>query len=195
MAGRLDAEALAAHQIVLNCASTTFMVPLGMSAAAAVAVGHAIGAGDLPRARRAGWLALGSGAAFMGLAACAFLLLPRPLLHIYTQDETVVVLGTRLLMLAAAFQIFDGIQTVATGALRGAGETRQPMFVNLGGYWLFGLPLGYALCFQAQRGVFGIWIGLTISLIIIALCLLWQWGRKSHRMMLRATGSQLAAQP
>jgi MATE family multidrug resistance protein len=193
MAGRLTAEALAAHQIVLNCASTTFMVPLGMSAAAAVAVGHAIGAGDLPRARRAGWLALASGASFMALAACVFLLLPRPILHIYTQDDTVVVLGTRLLMLAAAFQIFDGIQTVATGALRGAGETRQPMFVNLGGYWFFGLPLGYALCFHAQRGVFGIWIGLTISLIVIALYLLWQWSRKSHRMMLRLTEAEIGA--
>jgi MATE family multidrug resistance protein len=194
MAGRLTADALAAHQIVLNCASTTFMVPLGMSAAAAVAVGHAIGAGDLPRARRAGWLALASGAGFMALAACAFLLLPRPLLHIYTQDEIVVSVGTRLLMLAAAFQIFDGIQTVATGALRGAGETRQPMFVNLGGYWFFGLPLGYALCFHARRGVFGIWIGLTISLIVIALYLLWQWARKSHRMLLRATSAEATAQ-
>jgi MATE family multidrug resistance protein len=195
MAGRLTAEALAAHQIVLNCASTTFMVPLGMSAAAAVAVGHAIGAGDLPRARRAGWLALASGAGFMALAACAFLLLPRPLLHIYTQDETVVLLGTRLLMLAAAFQIFDGIQTVATGALRGAGETRQPMFVNLGGYWFFGLPLSYALCFHGQRGVFGIWVGLTISLIVIALYLLWQWSRKSHRMVLHLAEAEIAAQP
>jgi multidrug resistance protein, MATE family len=184
MAGRLTAEALAAHQIVLNCASTTFMVPLGMSAAAAVAVGHAIGAGDLPRARRAGWLALASGASFMALAACAFLALPQLILHIYTRDDTVVVLGTRLLMLAAAFQIFDGIQTVATGALRGAGETRQPMFVNLGGYWFFGLPLGYALCFHAQRGVFGIWIGLTISLIVIALYLLWEWAKRSRQMML-----------
>jgi multidrug resistance protein, MATE family len=193
MAGRLTAEALAAHQIVLNCASTTFMVPLGMSAAAAVAVGHAIGAGDLPRARRAGWLALASGASFMALAACVFLLLPGPILHIYTQDDTVVVLGTRLLMLAAAFQIFDGIQTVATGALRGAGETRQPMFVNLGGYWFFGLPLGYALCFHAQRGVFGIWIGLTISLIVIALYLLWQWSRKSQRMLLRLAGAEIGA--
>jgi MATE family multidrug resistance protein len=194
MAGRLTADALAAHQIVLNCASTTFMVPLGMSAAAAVAVGHAIGAGDLPRARRAGWLALASGAGFMAVAACAFLLLPRPLLHIYTQDEIVVSVGTRLLMLAAAFQIFDGIQTVATGALRGAGETRQPMFVNLGGYWFFGLPLGYALCFHAQRGVFGIWIGLTISLIVIAIYLLWQWARKSHRMLLQAMEAEATAQ-
>jgi MATE family multidrug resistance protein len=195
MAGRLTADALAAHQIVLNCASTTFMVPLGMSAAAAVAVGHAIGAGDLARARRAGWLALACGTGFMALAACAFLLLPRPLLHIYTQDETVVSLGTRLLMLAAAFQIFDGIQTVATGALRGAGETRQPMFVNLGGYWFFGLPLGYALCFHAQRGVFGIWIGLTISLIVIALYLLWQWARKSRRMTPRSIQVEIVVQP
>jgi MATE family multidrug resistance protein len=195
MVGRLTAESLAAHQIVLNCASTTFMVPLGMSAAAAVAVGHAIGAGDLPRARRAGWLALASGAGFMALAACAFLLLPRPLLHIYTQDETVVLLGTRLLMLAAAFQIFDGIQTVATGALRGAGETRQPMFVNLCGYWFFGLPLGYALCFHAQRGVFGIWVGLTISLVVIAVYLLWQWARTSHRMTLHLAQAQIAARP
>ncbi len=175
MAGRLTADALAAHQIVLNCASTTFMVPLGMSAAAAVAVGHAVGAGDLPRARRAGWLALALGAGFMALAACAFLLLPQPLLHIYTHDATVVSLGGQLLVLAAAFQIFDGIQTVATGALRGLGETRQPMLVNLGGYWLFGLPLGYALCFHWHRGVFGIWIGLTTSLIVIAIYLLWHW--------------------
>ena len=106
-------------------------------------------------------------------------------LHIYTPGRNGRVLGTRLLMLAAAFQIFDGIQTVATGALRGVGETRHPMFVNLGGYWFFGLPLGYVLCFHAQRGIFGIWIGLTISLIVIALYLLWQWARKSHRMTLR----------
>ena len=195
MAGRLTADALAAHQIVLNCASTTFMVPLGMSAAAAVAVGHAVGAGDLSRARRAGWLAIASGASFMALAACVFLLLPRPLLHIYTQDEIVVSVGTHLLMLAAAFQIFDGIQTVATGALRGIGETRHPMFVNLAGYWFFGLPLGYVLCFHSQRGIFGIWIGLTNSLILIALYLLWQWARKSHRMTLRFAEAGVAAQP
>lgn len=186
MAGRLSAIALAAHQIVLNCASATFMVPLGVSAAAAVSVGHAVGARDLPRARRAGWLALAVGAGFMAIAAVAFLLLPRTLLHIYTTDESVVQLGTRLLLLAAAFQIFDGIQTVATGALRGVGETRKPMLINLAGYWFFGLPLGYALCFRWQRGIFGIWIGLTVSLVAIALFLLWQWGRISHRLAMSA---------
>jgi multidrug resistance protein, MATE family len=104
-----------------------------------------------------------------------------------------VSVGTRLLMLAAAFQIFDGIQTVATGALRGIGETRHPMFVNLGGYWFFGLPLGYVLCFHTQRGIFGIWVGLPISLIVIALYLLWQWARKSHRMTLRFAEAGIAA--
>jgi MATE family multidrug resistance protein len=85
-------------------------------------------------------------------------------------------------MLAAAFQVFDGIQTVATGALRGLGETRHPMLINLCGYWLFGLPLGYALCFHWAQGVFGIWIGLTISLIVIALYLLWHWSQASARL-------------
>jgi MATE family multidrug resistance protein len=184
-AGRLTAGALAAHQIVLNCASTTFRVPLGVSAAAAVAVGHAIGAGDAARARRAGWLALGLGVSFMALAAVFFISLPGPLMHIYTEDATVVQLGERLLLLAAAFQIFDGMQTVATGALRGLGETRQPMLINLGGYWFFGLPLGYVLCFNRGLGVFGIWIGLTISLIVIAIYLLWHWSRASVRHVLR----------
>ena len=104
-------------------------------------------------------------------------------MHIYTQDETVVAIGCRLLLLAAAFQIFDGIQTVATGALRGVGETRRPMFVNFAGYWCFGLPLGYALCFHGQHGVLGIWIGLTISLIGIAIYLLWHWAGIGRRLL------------
>ncbi len=186
MAGRLSEGALAAHQIVLNCASATFMVPLGMSAAAAVSVGHAVGARDLPRARRAGWLALAAGAGFMALAAAAFVLLPQRILHIYTADPFVVRLGTHLLLLAACFQVFDGIQTVATGALRGVGDTRRPMLVNLAGYWFFGLPLGYALCFHWQRGVFGIWIGLTLSLVAIALYLLWHWAQVSQGLLIGA---------
>jgi MATE family, multidrug efflux pump len=193
MAGRLSEEALAAHQIVLNWASATFMVPLGMSAAAAVAVGHAVGGHDLPRARRAGWLALAAGAGFMALAAIAFVVLPRTLMHIYTADEMVVRVGSRLLLLAACFQIFDGIQTVATGALRGIGDTRRPMLVNLAGYWFFGLPLSYALCFHGGRGVVGIWIGLTLSLIAIALYLLWHWSRTSRRIVLSAMAQGTAS--
>lgn len=184
MAGRLAPAALAAHQIALNCAAFSYMVPLGTSAAAAVAVGHAVGAGDGPRARRAGWLALAIGVSFMACAAIAFLLAPHAILIIYTNQEAVVQMGVPLLALAAAFQIFDGIQTISTGALRGLGETRMPMLANFAGYWIFGLPLGYVLCFWRGRGIFGLWTGLTLALIFIALVLLFQWRRDSSRLAL-----------
>ena len=186
MAGRLTPAALAAHQIALNCAAFSYMVPLGTSAAAAVAVGHAVGAGDGPRARRAGWLAIAIGVSFMACAAVVFLLAPHAILIVYTNQEAVVSMGVPLLALAAAFQIFDGIQTISTGALRGLGETRMPMLANFAGYWVFGLPLGYVLCFRHGQGIFGLWTGLTLALIFIALVLLFQWWRDSSR--LRSTG-------
>ena len=141
-AGYLDPVALATHSIALNYASISYMVPLGVSAAAAVSVGHAVGAGDPERARRAGWLALMLGTSFMLMAAVVFLVAPRPLIALYTHNPQVLAVGPTLLWVAAAFQIFDGIQTVSTGALRGLGETRVPMFANLVGYWVLGLPLG-----------------------------------------------------
>lgn len=178
-AGWLTPVALATHQIALNYAAVTYMVPLGVSAAAAVSVGHAIGAGDRPRARRAGWLAMGLGTAFMLSAAVVFLVAPRPLIELYTHDPQVLAVGPSLLWLAAAFQIFDGIQTVSTGALRGLGETRVPMFVNLVGYWVLGLPLGFALCFVLHWGIYGTWIGLTLALIVISCTLLLRWNKDS----------------
>ncbi len=183
MAGRLTPAALAAHQIALNCAAFSYMVPLGTSAAAAVAVGHAVGAGDGPRARRAGWLALAIGVGFMACAAVVFLLAPHAVLIVYTNQESVVAMGVPLLALAAAFQIFDGIQTISTGALRGLGETRVPMLANFVGYWIFGLPLGYVLCFRHGQGIFGIWTGLTLALVFIAMVLLLQWWRASSRLI------------
>jgi MATE family multidrug resistance protein len=174
--------ALATHQIALNYAAITYMVPLGVGAAAAVSVGHAVGAGNLARARRAGWLALGLGTGFMLLAALVFLAAPRPLIALYTTDPQVMAVGPALLGLAAAFQIFDGIQTVCTGALRGLGETRAPMLANLVGYWALGLPLGFVLCFVLKWGVYGIWIGLTLALVVIATTLLLRWNRDSARL-------------
>jgi multidrug resistance protein, MATE family len=182
MAGRLSPVALAAHQIALNCAAFSYMVPLGTSAAAAVAVGHAVGAADGPRARRAGWLALAIGVGFMACAAIVFLLAPHAVLVIYTNQAAVVNMGVPLLALAAAFQIFDGIQTISTGALRGLGETRVPMLANFAGYWIFGLPLGYVLCFWRKQGIFGLWIGLTLALISIAMVVLFQWWRDSSQL-------------
>ncbi len=182
MAARLSPEALAAHQIALNSASLTYMVPLGISAAAAVSVGHAVGAGNGAKARRAGWMAMAAGISFMSLATVAFLVIPRPILYAYTKDFEVLRIGIPLLALAGAFQIFDGIQTVSTGALRGLGQTRLPMVANLLGYWFFGLPLGYALCFVAGWGVWGLWLGLTLALIVIALVLLAKWTKESKRL-------------
>lgn len=180
-AGYLNPIALATHQIAVSYASITYMVPLGISAAAAVSVGHAVGAGDPARARRAGWLALGLGTGFMMMAAVVFLVAPRPLIALYTRDPQVMAVGPGLLWVAAAFQIFDGIQTVSTGALRGLGETRVPMFANLVGYWVLGLPLGFLLCFAFHWGIYGTWIGLTLALIVIAFTLLLRWQRDSAK--------------
>ena len=180
MAGSLSPDALAAHQIVLNWASVTFMVPLGISAAAAVAVGHAVGARHLRNARRLGWLSILCGAVFMSVAAAFFITLPLPIMHVYTYNRAVLAAGIPLLGLAAAFQVFDGVQAVATGALRGLGETRTPMLANLFGYWCFGLPLGFYLCFYRAWGVRGLWSGLTAALILTACIVLLKWSQQSR---------------
>jgi multidrug resistance protein, MATE family len=180
LAGRLTPVALAAHEIALNCAALSFMLSLGTSSAAAVAVGHAIGAEDPARARRAGFIALAIACGFMSCSALAFTLVPSRILHIYTTDSGVVRIGVSLLGLAALFQLFDGMQTVLTGALRGLGQTRVPMLTNLWGYWAVGLPVGYALCFHYGFGVYGLWCGLTLALILIALTLLYCWNSESR---------------
>lgn len=182
-AGYLTPVALATHQIVLNYASVTFMVPLGVSAATAVSVGHAIGAGDRSRARRAGWLALGLGTSFMLVAALMFLLWPRTLIEIFSQDPRILAVGPGLLGIVACFEIFDGIQVVSTGALRGLGETQAPMWANLIAYFVLGLPLGFFLCFGLHWGIYGLWIGLTVALVFVALALLARWRRDARRQL------------
>jgi multidrug resistance protein, MATE family len=179
LAGRLSPDVLAAHQIVLNSASLTYMVPLGVSAAAAIAVGHAVGAGDRALARRSGSMAIAIGGVFMALAATAFLAFPQTLIHIYTRDQQTVSIGVRLLAVAAVFQIFDGIQGVGTGAMRGLGKTRGPMVVNLIAYGVIGLPVGYILCFKTRLGIYGLWTGLTLALIFAAGVVLTLWLKES----------------
>ncbi len=182
LAGRLNAIALAAHQIAINCAAVSYMVPLGIASAGAVAVGQAIGRREPDVARRDGWIAICLASAFMTCSAIAFLTIPRQIIRIYTSDSDVVRIGVGLLAIAALFQLFDGIQTVTTGTLRGLADTRTPMLVNLIGYWVFGLPIGYVLCFHLGRGVYGLWWGLTLALIAIALVLLVHWQRKSQHI-------------
>ena len=182
---RLGAVPLASHQIALNTVALTYMVPLGIASAAAVRVGQAIGRKDPRGAGDAGGTAIFLGATFMTCAGVALLVFPRWIARIYTPDETVIRSTTLLLAAGAALQLFDGIQTVATGALRGAGDTRTPMFCHFTAYWIIGLPLGYWLCFGRGWGAFGLWAGLSLALILIGIVLLLAWRRMVRRLLLQ----------
>jgi MATE family multidrug resistance protein len=193
--GRLGAIALASHQIALNTVSLTYMVPLGISSAAAVRVGQAIGRKDPRGAGNAGGSAIFFGAGFMTLAGITLLLIPRWIARIYTPDEKVIRNAVLLLAVGAAFQLFDGIQTVATGALRGAGDTRTPMLCHFSAYWIIGLPLGAWLCFGRGWGAVGLWAGLSLALILIGIVLLFAWGRTVRKLIGASTNEQgLASQ-
>jgi MATE family multidrug resistance protein len=178
LAGRLDPISAASHQIALNIAAVSFMIPLGLGSAGAVRVGHAVGAGDPPRAGAAGWTAIFLAIIVMVIAATTFVVMPRTLIGIFTRDESVLALGSTLLFVAAVFQLFDGLQGVTTGVLRGVADTRTPMITNLLAHWFFGLPVGYTLCFGFGIGVIGLWIGLSTGLIIAGVVLLYTWQRR-----------------
>ena len=182
LAGRLAPVALASHQIALNIAACSFMVPLGLSSAGAVRVGHAVGRRDPTGAERAGWTALLFGAGFMACTAAIFILAPRLLIGAFTTDPGVLALGSSLLFVAAVFQLFDGLQGVATGVLRGLGDTRTAMVWNLFAHWFAGLPLGYWLCFSLGLGVLGLWWGLSAGLIICGVALSIVWTRRIHAL-------------
>jgi MATE family multidrug resistance protein len=116
----------------------------------------------------------------MSLAALSFYVVPERILGIYTRDLDVIRAGLPILFVCAWFQLFDGLQSVATGALRGLGDTRTPMLVNLVGYWMLGLPIACILAFPLRWGVVGLWIGLSIGLILVGSSLLWFWHRRSR---------------
>ncbi len=179
--GKLGSDILAGHQIALTVASTTFMMPLGISSAAAVRVGHAIGRRDPEGASRAGWTALLFGAGVMSIAALVLLSFPQAIARLFTPQAAIIAAAIPLLQVAAFFQLFDGLQITATGALRGAGDTRTPMLCHFAGYWILGLPLGAFLCFRESLGAVGLWMGLSAGLITIGLVLLWFWRRKARR--------------
>jgi MATE family multidrug resistance protein len=170
--GRLGPVPASAHQIAINIASLMFMVPFGVSSAGSVLVGRSVGAGDAEGARRAGIAALIAGAAFMTLSACVLGLAPRLLARAYTPDPDVLALAAMLIPIAGVFQIFDGVQVVSIGVLRGVGDTRTPLIVNLLGYWVFALPLSLWLGFGLGWGPRGLWWGLVAGLMIVAVVML-----------------------
>jgi MATE family multidrug resistance protein len=179
MTAKLDALSLAAHTVAMNVISLAYMVPLGISSAAAVRVGQAVGRRDPHGVAVAGWTALALGGGFMGLAGVLLFVAPRAVARLYSPDAAVIELSAKLLWIAAFFELFDGLQVVATGALRGLGDTRTAALAHFTGYWIFGLPVAWALCFQYGWGVRGIWIGLTVALVLIGAVLIVCWGRKA----------------
>lgn len=169
MMGNLGARELAAHQIALTLSALSFMVPLGISGAAATRVGNAIGRGDLAGARRSAAVCLALGAGMMSLSALTFIGAPYHLSRLFTAEAGVIAIAVVLLPVAAAFQVFDGLQVVAIGALRGSADTRVPAAIALIGYWGLGLPLGAFFAFRTEMGPQGPWWGLTVGLGSVAI--------------------------
>jgi MATE family multidrug resistance protein len=183
--GWLGTVQVAAHQVAITLASLTFMVPFGVSSAAAIIVGHAVGREDAERVRRASVAALMVGVSFMALAAAAFILAPAALAGIYTDDPAVLGLAVLLLPIAGVFQVFDGIQAVSMGLLRGLGDTRLPMLASVVGFWCLGMPVSAWLAFGLDLGALGLWWGLVVGLVAVAVFLLIRLRQREDRALAR----------
>jgi MATE family multidrug resistance protein len=182
-AGWLGTGELAAHTVVINMATLSFMVPLGLSFGTVTRVGNLIGAGKPQDAQRASWVALVMGGGVMMLFAALFIGGRNWLPTLYTGDQAVVSICAVLLPIAAAFQLFDGIQVVGAGVLRGMGRTRPAAVFNAVGYYLMGLPLGYWMAFHGGFGLPGIWWGMTLGLAVVSvLFVVWIWYRGPARV-------------
>jgi MATE family multidrug resistance protein len=185
--GTLATRTFAAHQVAIGLASLTFMMPLGIGAATSVLVGQAIGRADAAGARRAAHGGLALGTAVMALGAVLFLTIPRALASLYVREAEVIAIAATFIPLAGIFQLFDGLQAVAGGALRGAADTRAAMWANIVGFWGIGLPLGLLLAFRLGRGPAGLWWGLVIGLAAVAAVLVARVRRHFRGPLVRAT--------
>lgn len=168
LAGRLGTNELASHGVVLNMASLSFMIPLGISFASATRVGNLIGAREMREAQRAAWIALALGGLSMALPALSFLLFRSELPRLYTPDPAIIAAAAIVLPAAAAFQIFDGVQVVGLGILRGMGRSRPAALFNLVGYYVLAIPLAWWLAFERDEGLIGLWWGLALGLAFVA---------------------------
>ncbi len=168
MTGWMGTTVLAGHEIALSLASMTFMVPMGVAAAAAVMVGHAIGRGDMAASRRDAVAALVCGVGFMAFCAVLFAMIPEVLAGAYTRDAATFALAASLIPIAAVFQVFDGTQVISASILRGAGDTRIPAILHGLSFWAVGIPLGAVIAFGFDQGAAGLWWGLTAGLAAAA---------------------------
>lgn len=183
MMGWFGAIPLAAHQIALSLASTSFMVTLGIGIASSIRVGFELGRGDYKLARHAGFTAIILGGAYMSLCGLGFFVLRNWFPTFYVNDPDVIAWAAQFFVVVALFEIFDGVQAVAIGALRGMSDTQWPSVIAFFAYWIMGLPGGYLLAFHLGVGPIGIWIGLLIGLIFASILLTYRFHRLSKRFI------------
>ena len=182
--GKFGASALAGHTVALQLAALAFQIPFGVGQAVTIRVGYYYGARDLTGIGRAGWVAIIMGTGFMGLTALAFLLIPQTLISLFVDFEApknaaMVGFALQFLVWAAAFQLADGMQAVALGALRGLQDTRVPMWIATFAYWVPGLGIAVGLGFFTPLAGVGVWVGLASGLVVAAILLTWRWHRRN----------------
>jgi MATE family multidrug resistance protein len=187
--GLISTTALAAHQIALQIAAILFMVPFGIGMAATVRVGHAVGRGDAPALRRAGFVAVTLGIVFMSAMTLVVILARYAIARFFFGEAVesagaVIDLTATLLLVGATFFVADGIQTVAAGALRGINDTRVPLLFAAISYWLIGFPTAYALAFGTELGAVGVWIGLSCGTAVYAVLLIQRFRLLAGRLAL-----------
>ncbi len=181
MAGKVD---LAAHQIALNLASITFMLCTGLGVAATVRVGNQKGLRNFKELKMAGWSAIAMATIFMGVCGVLFITFRYQLPDLYIDNQAVVDLAAKLLVITAFFQLSDGIQLTCLGALRGIQDVNVPMFITLFAYFGIAIPVGYFLTIQQNMGAFGMWIGLGLGLTFSAVLLIFRFYKKSNSLQL-----------
>jgi putative MATE family efflux protein len=167
--GRMGTEQLAANQIIIQILALSFMPCTGFSVAATTLMGQYIGAGSHELAKKSAYSTLKLGVLFTGIIAVIYVVFPEQLVRIFNDDPVVVAFGKRIILLAAVFQLFDGVQIVVSGALRGAGDTRFPMILALGGGWFLFLPLAYVFGTILDGGVAGSWVGATCYAVLLGI--------------------------
>jgi len=188
----ISAESLAAHQIALSCAATTFMLPLGLSAATTIRVGNSVGARNIEAVRAIGFNSMVLGLGVMSLTALVFFFFGEHLAWLFVKDNeegrAVAKIAASLLMIAAIFQLADGVQIVSAGALRGLSDVTIPMVCTIVAYWLVGLPLGYFLAFNQKMAAAGIWSGFAVGLAISAIFLSWRFSQRTRASLKLQSG-------
>jgi MATE family multidrug resistance protein len=183
MVGWLGTNQLAAHQIAISLASISFMVMLGISVAGSIRVGNAVGMKDIEETRRAGFTAQILGAAIMLVSGLVFIIFRNFLPTLYVSDEVVISYASSLLIIAALFQISDGVQAIGIGILRGLTDVKIPTAITFIAYWIVGLPVGYLLGFNFELGVQGVWIGLLLGLTTSAILLTLRFNLRSKQII------------